>query len=123
MGIIYVQVGSDIEDEIKAVFAVIDIELLLFDGVDFLHSKGLNLIDEAIIVWIYFFLYCFRLEDICVEFRFLFDYLLRLFDFDMLFLLLYNEFIFNSVQRAGLLFFFVKLIVGEYLQRLILNNF
>lgn len=111
LGIIDVEVGSDIEDEVEAVLAVIDIELLLFDGVDLLDPEGLSLVDEAIIVGVYFFLYGFGFEDVCMEFRFLFDYLLHLLDFDYLFLLLDHRFVFNSVQCAGLFLFFVKLIV------------
>lgn len=122
LSIIDVQVGSDIEDEIKTVFAVIDIELLLFDWVDLLHFKGLSLVDEAIIVGVYFFLYCFRFEDVSVKFWFLFDYLLGLLDFDWLFLLLNHWFVFNPVQCAGFFFFLVKLIVGKILKRVILTN-
>ena len=122
LGIIDVEVSSDIEDEVEAVLAVIDIELLFLDGVDLLDSEALSLVDEAIIVGVYFFLYGFGLEDVGVEFWFLFDCLLHLLEFDWLFLLLYHGVVFNSVQRAGLFLFFVELTVGEILQRVVIAN-
>lgn len=108
--VVYVQISSDIEDEVATILAIIDIKLLLFDRVNLLDSKCLILIDKTVVVRIDFFLDCLRLKDVGVKFWFLLDYLFRLLYFNWLFLLLDYGFTLDSIQCTGLFFFFMKLI-------------
>lgn len=61
LSIIDIQIGGDIEDEEGAVFAVIDIELLLFDRIYLFDPEGLGFVEEAVVVRVYLFLDIFRL--------------------------------------------------------------
>jgi len=61
LSVIYIEISCDVENEKGAVLAVIDVELLLFDGIDLFDSECLGLVDEAIIIRVDFFLDCFGL--------------------------------------------------------------
>lgn len=67
--VIDVEVGSDIEDEVLAILAIIYIVLLLFDGVDLFYLEAIGLVFISIIVRVVFLLHCLRLQDISLEGR------------------------------------------------------
>jgi hypothetical protein len=72
LAVVDVNIGSNIENKITAIFAVVDVVLLLLDGVDFLDLKGICLILEAVVVRIVLFLYCFWLQNVGVKLGWLF---------------------------------------------------
>lgn len=61
--IINVKVGSDIEDEVYAIFAIVDIKLLLFYWIYFLYLESRALIFKTVIIWVILLARCFRLQD------------------------------------------------------------
>ena len=77
--VINIDIGCDIEDKICTSFAVIDIILLLLDRIYLFNFKSIILIFKAIIIRI-IFLFCYLwFQYICLKFRYLFHFLLRLF--------------------------------------------
>ena len=56
-GVIDVKVGCDVENEKIAVFTLIDVVLLLFDGIYLFNFEGTFLVHKLIIIWVIFFLY------------------------------------------------------------------
>jgi hypothetical protein len=74
LGIVNVDIGCDIEDEVDTVLAVINIVLLLFDWIDLLHLEAVNLIYEPVVVRVIFLLGGLGLQNKIAElwFRLLF---------------------------------------------------
>jgi hypothetical protein len=65
--VIDVEIGGDVEDEEVAIFAVVDVVLLLLNRVDFLHLEGTTLVDEAVVVGVVLLLHCLGLQHVCLE--------------------------------------------------------
>lgn len=63
--IIDIDISCYIEDEVYAVFAIVNIKLLLFYWVHFLNLESRALIFKTVIIWIILLTSCFRLQNKC----------------------------------------------------------
>lgn len=52
--VVDVQICGDVENEVGAVVAVVDVELLLGEGLGLLYSEAVGLLYEAVVVEVYF---------------------------------------------------------------------
>jgi len=56
LAVVNVYIGRDVEDKIAAVFAIVDVVLLLFYRVNFFNLEGVGLVFEAVVVRVILFL-------------------------------------------------------------------
>lgn len=108
--VVNVEIGCDVENKIIAVFAFIDVILLLFDGVYLFNFEGPFLVHKLIIIWVIFFLYrFFGFQNVRMVNFFFFHFHLR-WCFFLNFVFVLYELLFSIDLDLNFGFFFVDFI-------------